>query len=30
MIFKQFYLPCLAHTSYLIGDEATDTAADGY
>jgi len=27
MIFKQFYLPCLAHASYLIGDEATDTAA---
>ena len=21
MIFKQFYLPCLAHASYLIGDE---------
>ncbi|HZS70575.1 MAG TPA: MBL fold metallo-hydrolase [Candidatus Acidoferrum sp.] len=27
MIFKQFYLPCLAHASYLIGDEATATAA---
>ena len=27
MIFKQFYLPCLAHASYLIGDEATRTAA---
>ena len=27
MIFKQFYLPCLAHASYIIGDEATDTAA---
>ena len=27
MIFKQFYLPCLAHASYLIGDEATGTAA---
>lgn len=27
MIFKQFYLPCLAHASYLIGDETTDTAA---
>jgi len=26
MIFKQFYLPCLAHASYLIGDEATGTA----
>src|SRR6476661_1268909 len=26
MIFKQFYLPCLAHASYLIGDEATHTA----
>ena len=27
MIFKQFYLPCLAHASYLIGDEATGAAA---
>src|SRR5882724_9887925 len=27
MIFKQFYLGCLAHASYLIGDEATGTAA---
>lgn len=27
MIFKQFYLPCLAHASYLMGDEATGTAA---
>ena len=27
MIFKQFYLPCLAHASYIIGDEATGTAA---
>ena len=27
MIFKQFYLPCLAHASYLIGDELTGTAA---
>ncbi len=27
MIFKQFYLPCLAHASYLIGDEQTGTAA---
>ncbi len=27
MIFKQFYLPCLAHASYVIGDEATRTAA---
>ena len=26
MIIKQFYLPCLAHASYLIGDEATGTA----
>jgi rhodanese-related sulfurtransferase/glyoxylase-like metal-dependent hydrolase (beta-lactamase superfamily II) len=26
MIFKQFYLPCLAHASYLIGDEQTCTA----
>jgi len=27
MIFKQFYLGCLAHASYLIGDETTGTAA---
>ena len=27
MIFKQFYLPCLAHASYVIGDEQTGTAA---
>jgi hydroxyacylglutathione hydrolase len=27
VILKQFYLPCLAHASYLIGDEATETAA---
>ncbi|HEY3990004.1 MAG TPA: MBL fold metallo-hydrolase [Acidobacteriaceae bacterium] len=27
MILKQFYLPCLAHASYFIGDEATGTAA---
>lgn len=27
MILKQFYLPCLAHASYLIGDEQTGTAA---
>ncbi|MGB7217246.1 MAG: MBL fold metallo-hydrolase [Vicinamibacterales bacterium] len=27
MIFKQFYLNCLAHASYLIGDERTRTAA---
>ena len=26
MIFKQFYLACLAHASYLIGDEETGTA----
>ena len=26
MIFKQFYLSCLAHASYLIGDEETGTA----
>jgi hydroxyacylglutathione hydrolase len=26
MIFKQFYLNCLAHASYLIGDETTRTA----
>jgi glyoxylase-like metal-dependent hydrolase (beta-lactamase superfamily II) len=27
VIFKQFYLNCLAHASYLIGDERTRTAA---
>ena len=27
MILKQFYLPCLAHASYLIGDEETGAAA---
>ena len=27
MIFKQFYLNCLAHASYLIGDEETGIAA---
>jgi len=27
VIFKQFYLPCLAHASYMIGDEAAGTAA---
>ena len=26
MIFKQFYLPCLAHASYIIGDEQTGAA----
>ena len=26
MIFEQFYLPCLSHASYLIGDETTGTA----
>ncbi len=26
MIFKQYYLGCLAHASYLIGDEKTKTA----
>src|ERR1041385_1009778 len=26
MIFKQFYLGCLAHASYLVGDEQTRTA----
>jgi hydroxyacylglutathione hydrolase len=26
MIFKQYYLPCLAHASYLIGDEESGTA----
>src|ERR1700740_3430941 len=27
MLFKQFYLNCLAHASYLIGDKETRTAA---
>ena len=27
MILKQFYLPCLAHASYLVGDEQTGIAA---
>ncbi len=27
MVLEQFYLNCLAHASYLIGDEATGTAA---
>jgi glyoxylase-like metal-dependent hydrolase (beta-lactamase superfamily II)/rhodanese-related sulfurtransferase len=27
VILKQFYLNCLAHASYLIGDESTGTAA---
>src|SRR5467141_2044073 len=27
MILRQFYLNCLAHASYLIGDEQTRTAA---
>lgn len=27
MIFERFYLNCLAHASYLIGDEQTGTAA---
>jgi glyoxylase-like metal-dependent hydrolase (beta-lactamase superfamily II)/rhodanese-related sulfurtransferase len=27
VIFKQFYLACLAHASYVIGDETTGTAA---
>ncbi len=27
MILQQFYLPCLAHASYLIGDEQTGVAA---
>jgi glyoxylase-like metal-dependent hydrolase (beta-lactamase superfamily II)/rhodanese-related sulfurtransferase len=26
LIFKQFYLPCLAHASYIVGDESTKTA----
>ena len=27
MLFKQFYLACLAHASYIIGDEQTKVAA---
>jgi hydroxyacylglutathione hydrolase len=27
VILKQFYLPCLAHASYVVADEATGTAA---
>ena len=27
MIFKQYYLGCLAHASYLVADEITRTAA---
>jgi hydroxyacylglutathione hydrolase len=27
MIFKQFYLACLAHASYIVGDEASGVAA---
>ena len=27
MILKQFYLPCLAHASYVVADEETGTAA---
>jgi glyoxylase-like metal-dependent hydrolase (beta-lactamase superfamily II)/rhodanese-related sulfurtransferase len=26
LILKQFYLPCLAHASYIVGDEETGTA----
>ena len=26
MILKQYYLGCLAHASYLLGDEANSTA----
>ena len=26
MILKQYYLGCLAHASYLLGDEARSTA----
>lgn len=25
MLLKQFYLPCLAYASYIIGDEETGT-----
>ena len=27
MLFRQFYLNCLAHASYLIGDEQSGLAA---
>ena len=27
MVLEQFYLPCLAHASYLIGDETSGSAA---
>ena len=27
MVLEQFYLPCLAHASYLVGDETTGAAA---
>ena len=27
MILKQFYLNCLAHASYLVGDSGSHTAA---
>jgi len=27
MLLKQFYLPCLAHASYLVADERTRVAA---
>ncbi len=27
MIFQQYYLDCLSHASYLIGDETTGRAA---
>ena len=26
MILKQYYLGCVAHASYLLGDEASSTA----
>lgn len=28
MYFKQFYLGCLSHASYMIGDEKSKTAVD--
>ena len=27
LVFKQFYLNCLAHASYLVGDDVSRTAA---
>ena len=29
MILRQFYLNCLAHASYLVGDESTGWGSEG-